>query len=149
MLDIYKWEEVGQDLRELHSNGVCFPSSIWETFELVRSVLEPLQTDSEEEGEKDDKDQFKKTKEGQDDDKGSETASTIIPKNLYPGLEECFTDDCPPPPSHWPLPPLSCLEQTWKSSKSIIRNNNPFLSKNIPQTTKKSMCSSLSTIECG
>lgn len=48
-LDLDKWEAVGQDLRDLHANGTSFSSSIWETFELVRSVLEPLQTDSEEE----------------------------------------------------------------------------------------------------
>lgn len=61
-LDIDKWEEVGQGLRELHSNRVSFPGSSWETFKLIRSVLELLLTDSEEEREKDDIDQFKKTK---------------------------------------------------------------------------------------
>lgn len=116
-LAIDKWEEVGQSLREVHSNRVSFLGSIWETYQLIHSVLEPLQTDSEEEREKDDIDQFIKTKEGRDDDEGSETAFTVFPKILYPDPEECFEDDCPPPPSRWPPLPPSCLKQARRLSK--------------------------------
>lgn len=91
-LDLEKWDAVGQDIHDLHANGTSFPGSISDTFEQVRSVLEPLQTDSEEE-KKDregSKDSPKRVKKELDEDEGSESISTIIPRNLYPDLEECF-----------------------------------------------------------
>lgn len=88
---------VGRDLRDLHANGTSFPGSIWETFEQVRSVLEPLQTDSEE---KEDREGSKaspqRVKKALDEDEGSESNSTIIPRNLHPDLEESFEEESPP-----------------------------------------------------
>ncbi|KAF6313075.1 hypothetical protein mRhiFer1_008598 [Rhinolophus ferrumequinum] len=80
-LDLDKWEAVGQDLHDLHANGVPFPGSVWETFEKFRSVLEPLQTDSEEEKEEreeDNKDSPKRIKKKLDEAEGSESFSTNL-----------------------------------------------------------------------
>ena len=49
------WESIGTELRILHDEGVPIPGSIWSTWSLIKSVLEPLQTtedlEEEEEGE--------------------------------------------------------------------------------------------------
>ena len=38
------WESIGTELRILHDEGVSIPVSIWSTWSLIKSVLEPLQT---------------------------------------------------------------------------------------------------------
>ena len=52
-LDLKIWEMVGTELRILHDEGVSIPVSIWSTWSLIKSALEPPQTteDLEEEGE--------------------------------------------------------------------------------------------------
>lgn len=70
----------------LHSSGVSLPGSVRETWELVHSVLEPLQTDSEEEMEGETEDQIEEREDREDTDKESETAPTVVPKSLYPNL---------------------------------------------------------------
>ena len=54
-LDLKIWETVGRELRIFHDEGVPIPVSIWTTWSLIKSVLEPLQTtadlEEEEEGE--------------------------------------------------------------------------------------------------
>ena len=54
-LDLRIWETVGKELRILHDEGIPIPVSIWCTWSLIKSVLEPLQTmedlEEEEEGE--------------------------------------------------------------------------------------------------
>lgn len=126
------------------------PGSIWETWELVRLVLEPLQTDSEEETEGEIEDQMGEREDREDADKESETAPTVVPKSLYPNLGDCFKDACPPPTrlSHLPSPPPSFTEQAWGPSRSVI-SNNPFLCKNVPHTLRKGTRSSLSATERG
>lgn len=151
-LDLDKWEAVGQDLRDLHANGTSFSSSIWETFELVRSVLEPLQTDSEEEREDREgkRDSPKRTKKEREDE-GSESNSTIVPRNLYPDLEECFQEEFPPP--FWPPPP-PCANQMWQQPKTCCNANNPFIQNNPfaqkpPAITAKQFSFKLSALEQG
>ncbi|KAF6390324.1 hypothetical protein mRhiFer1_007898 [Rhinolophus ferrumequinum] len=79
-LDLDQWEEVGRDLHKLHSNGISLPGSIWETWELVHLVLEPLQTDSEEETEIEIEDQMGEREDREDEDKESEIVPTVIQK---------------------------------------------------------------------
>ena len=52
-LDLKIWESIGMEPRILHDEGVSIPVSIWSTWSLIKSVLEPLQTteDLEEEEE--------------------------------------------------------------------------------------------------
>ena len=38
------WETIGMELRILHDEGVPIPESIWSTWSLIKSVLEPPQT---------------------------------------------------------------------------------------------------------
>ena len=52
-LDLKIWESIGMKFRILCDEGVPIPVSIWSTWSLIKSVLEPLQTteDLEEEEE--------------------------------------------------------------------------------------------------
>ncbi|KAF6323416.1 hypothetical protein mRhiFer1_008393 [Rhinolophus ferrumequinum] len=121
--DLDQWENVRRDLHKLHSNGVSLPDSIWETWELVHLVLEPLQTDSEEEEtEGEIEDQMGEREDGEDEDKESEIAPTVVPKSLYPNLGDCLKDNCPPPKclSHLPSPPPPFGEQTSGPSRSVV-----------------------------
>ena len=43
-LDLKVWEKVGAELKKEHAKGTLLPVSIWSTWALIKSVLEPLQT---------------------------------------------------------------------------------------------------------
>ncbi|KAF6278123.1 hypothetical protein mRhiFer1_009407 [Rhinolophus ferrumequinum] len=87
----------------------------------------------------------------EDEDKESETVPTVVPKSLYPNLEDCLKDTCPPSMrlSHLPSPPPSFREQMWGSSRSVVKNKNPFLSKSVRPLLRNGTCSSISAIERG
>ena len=49
-LDLQSWEKVGTELKKEYQKGLPMPVTKWNTWWLIRSVLEPLQThDSPEE----------------------------------------------------------------------------------------------------
>lgn len=96
-LDLKTWVKVGTELRRVYHKGVSLPVTIWGTWQLIRSVLELLQTDEEDEGEEE-------IQESEEKEEGSLEAPTMIRKVLYP-LEDC-------PPSSGPLldlPPLPTI----------------------------------------
>ena len=50
--DLQLWEKVGTELKKEYQKGILMPVTIWNTWSLSRSVLEPHQThDSSEESE--------------------------------------------------------------------------------------------------
>lgn len=55
-LDLQQWEKVGSELKKLHQKGVPTPISIWPTWSLIKSFLEPLPTQDESEESSDEKD---------------------------------------------------------------------------------------------
>lgn len=91
-LDLATWENVGSELEKLLCKGVPLPASIWSTWTLIKSVLEPLQTS--------------KSSEGSEDER--ETPSEGGPEYTEPeGVEQAAF---PPVPllkkEEFPLPPL-------------------------------------------
>lgn len=100
-IDLDQWEAVGKDLTKRQLKGEEIPATIWETWKRVRSVLEPLQTDTEEE-EEDKKQDCKSPIElskNEESEEESVEAPTVIPKAIYPSLkDDILTPDSLPPP---------------------------------------------------
>lgn len=116
-LDLKTWVKVGTELRGLYHKGVSLPVTIWATWQLIRSVLELLQTDEEDEGEEE-------IQESDEKEEGSLEAPTIIPKVLYPSLEDCH-------PSSGPLldlPPRPTCTMCERDPPVQQKKKNPFLS---------------------
>lgn len=90
-LDLKTWEKIGTELRELYQKGVPLPVTMWNTWQLVRPVLEPLQSDTEYEGEEDDpkSDDDEEKLEGMEEE--SLEAPRAILKSLDPSLRNWRT----------------------------------------------------------
>lgn len=115
-LDLKTWVKVGTELRGLYHKGVSLPVTIWGTWQLIRSVLELLQTDEEDEGEEE-------IQESEEKEEGSLEAPPLIPKVLYP-VEDCH-------PSSGPLldlPPLPTIRMCERDPPAQQEKKTPFLS---------------------
>ena len=53
ILDLGPWKKVGSELEKLLCKGVPLPVSIWSTWALIKSILEPLQTPESSKGNED------------------------------------------------------------------------------------------------
>lgn len=116
-LDLKTWVKVGTELRGLYHKGVSLPVTIWATWRLIRSVLELLQTDEEDEGEEE-------IQESEEKEEGSLEAPTIIPKALYPSLENCHASSGP----LLDLPPLPTLRMCERDRPAQQEKKTAFLS---------------------
>ncbi|XP_032974763.1 endogenous retrovirus group K member 19 Gag polyprotein-like [Rhinolophus ferrumequinum] len=133
MLDFKTWGKVGAELLELYHKGVYLPVTIWDTWKLIRSVLESLQIDEEDEGEEE-------RQESEEKEEGSLEAPTEIPRSLYPPLEEC----------HPSSGPLLDLPHELDSPLLPEKSTNPFLSAECaPPPPSGGSHMSLSMIEKG
>lgn len=142
-IDIDQWEEVGKNITEKQLKGEDIPNTIWETWRQVKSVLESLHTDTEDE--EDEKNQDCKIQIGFSEDEGegeSLEAPTVIPKVLYPSLSNLLT------PDHLPSPPITRMKD-WglsKPSKSKRLVSSAVLA---PPPYAQGPLSSMSAIEKG
>ena len=97
-LDLRTWEKVDSELEKPLCKGVPLPVSIWLTWALIKSVLEPLQIPESSEGSEDESEIPSEGGPENAEPKGVEQKTQEALKTAVPSVPLFEKDQFPPPP---------------------------------------------------